>query len=98
MSEINNHVILSYIDSPTRILLWSSDQVLVCLFPLAVGMIIDCISLGIVCSLIASFGHKMFKKKYGRGKTRSIMYWNLPTSKKLIGKGLPPSYVRIWIK
>jgi len=96
--EINNHVILNHIDKPTRLLLWSIDQVTVCICPFAVGMITGHICLGIVFSVIASIGFKIFKKKFGNSKVRSILYWNLPTSEKLVKKGLPASHVRIWIK
>ena len=98
MPEINSHVILSYIDSPTRILLWSADQVFACLFPLAVGMASEHIVIGIVGSLIVPIGFKMFQRRFGYGKFRSVLYWNFPTSRKLVSKGLPPSYVRLWIK
>lgn len=98
MSQINNHVILSYIDSPVRLLFWSVDQFVVCCCPLGVGMTVDRIDLGIAFSIIASVGFKIFRSKFGHGKARSILYWNLPTSKKLVKKGLPPSHVRVWIK
>lgn len=99
MSEkINNHVILNHIDKPARFLFWSVDQVIVCLCPFFIGMVTDHIVLGIVFSIIASIGFKIFRKKFGNSKIRSILYWNLPTSKKLVKKGLPPSHVRIWIK
>ena len=96
--EINNHVILNHIDKPSRFLFWSVDQVIVCLCPFFAGMIIDHIVLGIVFSVIASVGFKIFKKKFGKSKVRSILYWHLPTSERLVNKGLPPSHVRLWIK
>ena len=96
--EINNLVILNHIDKPARFLFWSVDQVIICICPFVVGMITEHVGLGIAFSIIASVGFKVFKKKFGKSKIRSILYWNLPASKKLVKKGLPPSHVRVWYK
>ena len=95
LEKINNHVILNHIDKPARLLLWSVDQVIVCICPCAIGMITEHIGLGIVFSIIASIGFEVFKKKFGNSKIRSILYWNFPTSERLVKKGLPPSHVRV---
>lgn len=94
--QINNHVILNYIDKPARLLLWSADQVMVCICPFALGMITEHICLGITFSIVASIGFKWVKKKFGNIKIRSILYWNFLTSEKLVKQGLPPSHVRVW--
>ncbi len=96
--KINNHVILNHIDKPARLLLWSVDQVIVCICPCAIGMITEHIGLGIAFSIIASIAFKVFKKKFGNSKIHSILYWNFPTSERLVRKGLPPSHVRVWHK
>lgn len=98
MSVINSHVILSYIDTPSRILIWQADQVLVCVLPFFLGMITEHIIVGIVFSFVFAFLFKIFQKKFGKGKIRAILYWYFPTDLKLIKKGLPPSHVRSWIK
>jgi len=98
MAEINSHVILSCMDSPTRILIWPASQVLVCSLPFALGMVTDHVLIGLVMTFISSVLFKMFRKRFGIGKLRSILYWHLPTSSNLVNKGLPPSYVRFWIK
>ena len=98
MPEINNHVILSYIDSPARILIWPANQVVVCSLPFVVGMVTENILIGTFFSFSAASLFKIFSKKFGKGKIRSMLYWYFPTARKLIDKGLPPSHVRIWIK
>ena len=98
MSAINSHVILSYIDTPPRILIWPAKQVLVFSCPFALGMITDNITAGLIASFIAAFLFKIFRNKIGRGKLRATLYWYLPTADQLIQKGLPPSHVRFWIK
>lgn len=96
--EINNHVILNHLDAPMRILLWPAEQVIACMFPLMLCIAVEQFCLGIVSSLVASFGFKSFKEKFGDGKLRAILYENFPTPEKLVQKGLPPSHVRVWHK
>ena len=98
MAEINSHVILSCIDAPARILIWPASQVLVCSLPFAFGMVTDHVLAGLAMSFISAIFFKLFQKKFGKGRLRSILYWYLPTSSKLVRKGLPPSYVRFWIR
>lgn len=98
MSEINSHVILSCIDAPARILIWPANQVLVCSLPFAFGMVIEHVFVGLAMSFLSAILFKLFRKKFGKGKLRSILYWYLPTSSRLVEKGLPPSYVRFWIR
>ena len=98
MSEINSHVILSHIDSPARILIWPASQVLVCSVPFAFGMITEHVAAGIVMSLITAFVWRIFHKRFGKGRIRAMLYWNLPTSNNLVKQGIPPSYVRFWIR
>ena len=96
--EINNHIILSHLDAPMRILFWPVEQVVACVCPLMLGVALDYFELGIFFSVITSLGFKTFKEKFGKGKFRAIWYWNFPTAKKRVERGLPPSYVREWIR
>jgi len=98
MSEINSHVILSHIDAPARILIWPASQVLVCSLPLALGMITEHIFAGIAMSAVATFLFNLFQKRFGKGKIRSMLYWHFPTPANLVKQGLPPSYVRFWLR
>ncbi|MDR2781507.1 MAG: type IV conjugative transfer system protein TraL [Holosporaceae bacterium] len=98
MLQINSHVILSHIDAPARILIWPANQVLVCAMPFALGMVTEHVFVGIGLSVVTAFLFKIFQKKFGKGKIRSMLYWYLPTSSKLVRQGIPPSYVRWWIR
>ena len=62
MSAINSHVILSYIDTPPRILIWPANQVLVFSCPFALGMITDNITVGLIASFIAAFLFKIYSR------------------------------------
>lgn len=97
-SQINNHVILSHIDAPARILIWPANQVLVCSIPFALGMVTEHVVVGIGLSVVTAFLFKIFQKRFGKGKVRAMLYWYFPTSSKLVKKGIPPSYVRWWIR
>lgn len=98
MSEINDHVILGHIDTPARILFWPANQVAACAIPLGLGMATDNILAGLIVSCIVVNGFKYFNKRFGKGRLRSMMYWRLPTSDKLIRSGLPPSHTRYWFR
>jgi type IV conjugative transfer system protein TraL len=98
MSEINNHVILSHIDRPARILLWPAKQFFACTAPAAVGMTTDHIIVGLVFSLLSVGFFRWFENRFGRGRFRAIAYWYLPTATRMIKLGVPPSFVRYWVR
>ena len=98
MSELNNHVILSHIDSPARILFWPVGQFAICSVPICLGMVLDYFILGLGMGVIVMFGFKIFNKRFGKKRFQAITYWYLPTSKRLNGMRIPPSHVRVWGK
>jgi type IV conjugative transfer system protein TraL len=95
---INNHVILSHIDRPQRILLWPAGQFFGCAIPLAVGMTTDHAVIGLVFSALCVCCFRRFSDRFGRGRFRTITYWHLPTAARVEKLGVPPSHVRYWIK
>jgi conjugal transfer pilus assembly protein TraL len=95
---INNHVILSHIDRPTRILLWPAGQFFACAIPLAVGMVADHLVVGLLFSILSVGFFRWFGNRFGHGRFRAIMYWYLPTAARVEKLGMPPSHVRYWIK
>ncbi len=98
MSELNNHVILSHIDSPARILFWPVGQFAICVIPLCLGMVLDYFIIGVSMSVAVMLGFKVFNKMFGKNRFQAITYWYLPTSKRLRGMKIPPSHVRVWGK
>jgi type IV conjugative transfer system protein TraL len=98
MEPLNNHIILSHIDKPMRILFWPANQFFACTVPLAVGMAMDHLAIGGILFLLITMGFRMFNKRFGRGKFRSIMYWYFPTPSRITKMGVPPSHVRYWVK
>ena len=98
MSPLNNHVILSHIDSPVRILFWPASQFFACTIPLAIGMTIDHLIIGLVMSLLVIIFFKVFNKTFGKVRFRAITYWYLPTPSRMVKLGVPPSHIRVWYR
>ena len=96
MYELNNHVILSHIDSPARILFWAVGQFVICVIPLCLGMVFDYFIIGVSMSIAVMLGFKIFNKTFGRKRFQAIAYWYLPTSERLRNMRIPPSHVRMW--
>lgn len=98
MVEINDHVILSHMDTPSRIFLWQASQVLTCSVPFALGLMTDHYLIGFLGSALSVYGFKRLQERFGKGKLKSLLYWTLPTPRSWIRKGVPPSFVRFWVK
>jgi type IV conjugative transfer system protein TraL len=86
------HVILSHLDSPVKVLFWTKGELMLILGPFFVGVCLDLFALGIVFSGINYWAINQYKKRFGKGQLQAVMYWYLPSTKKL--KGLPVSYIR----
>ncbi len=98
MSDLNNHVILSHIDTPARLLFWPVGQVALCIVPVFFGVIIEQFLVGAGMCVLVMIGLKIFNKKFGKGRFNAISYWYLPTSRRLINMRIPPSHVRLWVR
>jgi type IV conjugative transfer system protein TraL len=98
MDSINSHVILSHIDTPARILFWPASHFFVCTVPLGVGMATDHLVIGLFMAFLCVSFFQQFNKRFGKGRFRSIIYWYLPTSSKIVKMGVPPSYVRYFVR
>jgi type IV conjugative transfer system protein TraL len=90
-----DHVILNHIDAPTRILFWSASEFICCFFPIILGLFVGRPLLGFGLSIASIAGFKTYQKKYGHGKLRAILYRYFPSFGR---RGVPPSFVRLWIK
>jgi type IV conjugative transfer system protein TraL len=98
MESLNNHIILGHIDKPIRILFWPANQFFACTVPLAVGMTTDHLIIGSIFAILVITFFKIFNKRFGKGRFRSIMYWHFPTPSRIIKMNIPPSYIRYWVK
>ena len=95
MSAANRHVILSHLDRPLTILLWTKGEILMVLGPFFVSVVLDTFLLGVTSCLINVYLIKTYKKRFGEGLLVAVLYWYFPLMDKL--KGLPRSCVREYL-
>mgnify|MGYP000031080819 FL=1 len=95
MSAARQHTILSHLDSPFKILLWTKGEILIVLGPFFVSVLLDTFLLGLAAGLINVTGIKTYKKHFGKGQLMAVLYWYLPPNQKLFG--LPRSYIRLFV-
>lgn len=95
MSQAIRHVILRFLDSPLKILFWTKGEILMVLGPFFVSVVLDTFLLGLVACLINVALIKAYKKYFGAGQLKAVMYWYLPPDQKLFG--LPRSCIREFI-
>lgn len=95
MSAVNRHVILSHLDRPLTILLWTKGEILMVLGPFFVSVVLDTFLLGLAACLINVTLIKTYKKRFGEGLLVAVLYWYFPATAKL--KGLPNSCVREYL-
>lgn len=93
--SMTRHVILNYVDTPLKILLWTVDEILMLIGPAFLGLIIDQFILGMLISVVYFWGYKRYQRKFGKGQFQAVRYWYLPTSRSF--KWLPPSYVQEYL-
>lgn len=87
-----NHV-PRYLDEPTRIILWTVDEVIIFVVPFFIlfwGF--DQTILGVITGVVLVLGLRKLKGEQGHYFLYSIMYWHLPTMVRF--KSTPPSLYR----
>ncbi len=91
----SRHVILNYVDTPLRFLLWTVHEIIMLVAPCFLGLIIDQFVLGICTSIAYFWIYKKYKRRFGKGQFQAVRYWYFPNDRRL--KGIPPSYRREYI-
>ncbi len=82
-----------YLDEPTRIILWTIDELLFFLIPfLILFWGFDQVILGVAIGVALVFGLRKLKGEQGHYFLYSVMYWHLPAMVRF--KSTPPSYYR----
>lgn len=82
-----------YLDEPTRIILWTIDELLFFLVPfLILFWGFDQTVMGIITGAVLVLGLRKLKGEQGHYFLYSIMYWHLPAMVHF--KSTPPSYYR----
>jgi len=82
-----------YLDEPTRIILWSVDEVIIFVVPFFILLWgFDQTILGVVTGVVLVLGLRKLKGEQGHYFLYSIMYWHLPAMVRF--KSTPPSLYR----
>jgi type IV conjugative transfer system protein TraL len=91
----NRHLILNHVDSPLKILFWTKGELSLLATPFSLGVMLDEFVVGIFMAFLSGWVSSQYKKKFGRGKIQTVIYWYLPSYKKL--HGIPPSFIREYL-
>jgi|JI7StandDraft_1071085.scaffolds.fasta_scaffold26540_2 type IV conjugative transfer system protein TraL len=88
-----DYYLLNHLDDPLRFFFFTMDEFLVLAGPLLVGMLINKMLWGALCSLILYKLLTLIKKLAKGVNLRQLAYWFLPTKKSTL-KLYVPSYYR----
>ncbi len=90
---MDKHHMPQYLDEPTRVILWTIDELIFFLVPVLILFFgFDQLILGIVTGIAFIFGLRKLKGEQGHYFLHSLMYWHLPAIVRF--KSTPPSYYR----
>lgn len=96
MSDFTRHVILNHVDSPLKILVWTTGELGLFLMPLFFGLFFNQLLLGTLISFINYRLFKIYREKFGKDQFQAVCYWFFPPSPKRY-PAIPPSYIRTYI-
>lgn len=90
---MDRYHIPQHLDEPTRIILWTIDEVVVFIVPFFVLLWgFDQTILGVITGVVLVLGLRKLKGEQGHYFLYSIMYWHLPAMVQF--KSTPPSLYR----
>ena len=90
---MDKNYIPQLLDEPTRIILWTIDELIVFLVPFFIlFLVFDQVLTGLAIGIILVLGLRKLKGEQGHYFLYSIMYWHLPAM--IHFKSTPPSYYR----
>ena len=96
MSDLTRHVILNHVDSPLKILVWTTGELGLFLMPLFFGLFFNQLILGVLVSFTNYRLFKIYRDRFGKDQFQAVCYWFLPHSQKRY-PAVPPSYIRHYI-
>lgn len=88
------HVILNHVDTPLKILFWTTGELLMWFVPCFLGLMLNQLILGLIISVIGGLINKKYQQHFGKGQFQAVKYWFLPPD---VGIKLPKSYVRTYL-
>jgi type IV conjugative transfer system protein TraL len=96
MSDLTRHVILNHVDSPLKILVWTTGELTLFLMPLFLGLFFSQLALGALVSFVNYRLFKIYRERFGKDQFQAVCYWCLPPSPKRY-PAIPASYIREYI-
>jgi len=96
MSNLTRHVILNYVDSPVKWLVWTTGEVCLFLAPLFGGLFFNQLIAGCIISFLNYRVFKWYCRQFGKDQLQAVCYWYLPHAAKRY-PAIPPSYIREYI-
>lgn len=90
------HVILNHVDTPLRILFWTTGELGLYISPTFLGLILDQFCLGVLATIFNIWAYRKYNRRFGKGQFNAVRYWFLPHDKRNF-KGIPPSYIREYL-
>jgi conjugal transfer pilus assembly protein TraL len=94
--NFQHHIILHSVDTPLRIVFWTKAEAALILLPLLIGGALGFFLVGVVMSGINVSLMRVYKKNFGKGRLRAVLYWFFPHSRSRY-PALPPSYRRHYV-
>lgn len=89
---MKRHIILNHVDTPLKILFWTTGELVMLIVPLFLGLIINQLTLSLLVSIFNFWVHKKYQQHFGKGQFQAVRYWFLPPDRRF--KNLPPSFIR----
>ena len=93
--QMKRHIVLNHIDTPLKILFWTTGELLMLIVPCFVGLIINQVVLGLTISVFSFWLSKKYQQHFGKGQFQAVKYWFLPQDRRF--KSLMPSCAREYI-
>ena len=92
----SEHVILNYLDTPTRILFWPVSEFMMVVMPVLVLIMLGHPILALMLGGLFVWGIRFFKRSFGPGMLEGVLYWYF-VHNRLKYPVTTPSYIREFI-
>ena len=89
----SEHVILNYLDTPARILLWPISEFMTVVVPVFGILVLGFPLLALVIGGVLIGCIRLFKRSFGAGMLEGVLYWYLVHNRSKFPNTLP-SYIR----
>lgn len=89
---MDKYYIPKYLDEPTKLIIFTIDELVILVIPILIGLFTDKLLLGLTMGFGLMSLLKKLKGEEGHYFIYHLLYWYVPQLVKL--KSTPPSYIR----